>query len=267
MTRLVVLPFVCGIVAAAGMLLSDPSMFYRGILIAAAFAAAMSAFVTTSCFSPGDKLFTTWLLFGSGYALAGIRYLVRLYALATGANPLGRPVLDGMLVLQNVLIAIALWLFVRAWRTTGLATPLSHTSEVMWTVIGVVTAIVVGGYPLLQGIATARADTVLLVSTLGDMIGIAFIVPLAMSALALRGGLLMHTWIYLAVCEAFWLAYDVWLAFRQAADIQPRIGQGVEQIIRILAITFALVAAVAQRRAIRPLAEGVPRTDSAATAT
>lgn len=49
-----------------------------------------------------------------------------------------------------------------------------------WTLLGVGVAVVVGGYPLVQGFITAKADTVLLVSTLGDMVGIAFIVPLPM---------------------------------------------------------------------------------------
>ena len=48
----------------------------------------------------------------------------------------------------------------------------------------------------------------------GDMIGIALIVPLAMPALAMRGGLLMHTWLALAASEVFWLLYDVWVGTR-----------------------------------------------------
>jgi hypothetical protein len=266
MNRLLLVPLGCAVVASMGMLLTDPSMFYRAILIAAAFATAISALATMSLFSPGDKLFVTWLLLGGGYALAAIRYSVRLYALVTGADPLSRTVLDGMLILQNVVIAISLWLFVRSWRTTGLATPLSRGRALLWVIVGIAVAVVAGGYPLLQGIVTAKADTVLLVSTLGDMVGIALIVPLMMSALALRGGLLMHTWIYLAACEGFWLLYDVWLAFRQSAAIGPRVGLGVEQIVRIAAIMLAFAATVAQRRAIRPLPTAARAQQPAAAA-
>jgi hypothetical protein len=83
------------------------------------------------------------------------------------------------------------------------------------------------------------------------MVGIALIVPLIMSALTLRGGLLMHAWLYLAACEMAWLMYDLWLAFRQTASFSPRIALGVEQIIRIIAIMFAFIATVAQRRAVK----------------
>lgn len=254
MNRLLTIPVVCAVIAAAGMLLDEPSTYYRGLLILAASATAISAFMTTNAFSPGDKLFTAWLLIGAGYALAAVRYMISFYGLLMHVQLLPRPVLDAMLVLQNVVIAISLWLFVRSWRTTGLATPVSRGSSIAWTIIGILVALVVGGYPLMLGFATAKADTVLLVSTLGDVVGIALIVPLLMPALALRGGLLMHTWIYLTACEGFWLAYDVWLAFRQSAGLAPRVGIGVEQIVRVLAITFALVATIAQRRAVRPIA-------------
>ena len=115
--------------------------------------------------------------------------------------------------------------------------------------LGVVVALVIGGYPLVQGFQTRGADTVLLISTLGDVVGIALIVPLAMSALALRGGLLMHTWLYLALCEFFWMLYDIWLAVRDILGAGARAGTGIEQMIRVAAIMFAFIATVAQRRA------------------
>src|SRR5205085_12622858 len=130
-------------------------------------------------------------------------------------------------------------MFVRAWRSTGL-------TRCGWGPIaaGIVVALIVGGYPLMQGFQTRGADTVLLISTLGDVVGIALIVPLAMSALALRGGLLMYTWLYLALCELFWMLYDVWLAVRGSLGIGDRVGVGVEQMIRVAAIMFAFIATV-----------------------
>jgi hypothetical protein len=251
--RLVAIPFVCAAISAVGMLMSDSAapQFYRVVLILAASATAWSAFATMRLFATSDKLFRSWALLGTGYALAALRYAYRLMTLMTGLDFLAKPVLDAMLILQNVLIAIALWLFVSAWRTTGLATPGSRASRTGWTLAGFAVALLVGGYPLLHGIATASADTVLLVSTLGDIVGIALIVPLMMSALALRGGLLMHTWLYLAACELAWMMYDLWLAFRQTGSLSPRIGQGIEQMIRIVAIMLAFIATVAQRRAVR----------------
>jgi hypothetical protein len=245
--RLIIIPFVCAAIAAFGMALdaSSSAMFYRGVLIAAAFVTALSAFITTSKFVFGDKLYASWLFVGIGYTLSTIRYSLRLAAMIRGgADLLPRGALDAMLILQNVAIAVALLMFVLAWRSTGLSTG-------GWglTALGVVVALGIGGYPLIQGFQTRSADTVLLISTLGDVVGIALIVPLAMSARALRGGLLMHTWLYLALCEFFWMLYDIWLALRERLGVSPRAGTGVEQMIRVAAIMFAFIATVAQRRA------------------
>jgi hypothetical protein len=243
--RLIVIPFVCAAIAGIGMALDDPARFYRAVLIAAALVTAASAFVTTSKFIPSDKLYACWLFVGIGYTLSTIRYSLRLAAMIRGgADLLPRAALDAMLVLQNLAIAIALLMFVLAWRSTGLTTG-------GWglTALGAVMALLVGGYPLVQGFQTRGADTVLLISTAGDIVGIALIVPLVMSALALRGGLLMHTWLYLALCEFFWMLYDIWLAVRGRLGIGDRAGVGIEQMIRVAAIMFAFIATVAQRRA------------------
>ena len=248
MKRLIVVPFLCGAIAGIGMALADPTAarFYRAVLILSAAATMISAYMTTARFAPGDKLFTSWLFIGIGYTLSTIRYSIRLIGMLRGADlPIPRHALDAMLILQNLAIAIALLMFVLAWRSTGLTAGQSRGSLIAF---GIIVALVVGGYPLLQGFQTRGADTVLLISTLGDVVGIALIVPLVLSAMALRGGLLMHTWLYLALCEFFWLLYDVWLAVREHL-VSARAGAGIEQMIRVTAIMFAFIATVAQRRA------------------
>ena len=239
------IPFVLGAIAAVTIALPEqPSLIYsRVVLIAVALGVAASAFLTMRRFASGDRLFVTWMLMGVGYLLASVRYTLRLIQLMQPSFTWPRAMTDGMLIVQNVLIAAALFLFVRAWRKTGLATPGSPGAQLGGMLAGIAVAIVVGGYPLLQGFQTAKADLVLFVSTLGDMVGIALIVPLMMSALALRGGLLMHTWVYLAASEFVWLLYDISYAIRTPT--------GIVETIRIVAIGFALVATVAQRRALR----------------
>lgn len=245
MKRLIFIPFVCAAIAAIGMGLGDPARFYRGVLIAAALVTAVSAFATTSRFAPGDKLFVSWLFVGIGYTLSTIRYSMRLWTMIQGGGDLlPRSALDAMLIVQNLAIAIALLMFVLAWRSTGLT-----SGGWVLTAVGILVALVIGGYPLVQGFQTRGADTVLLISTLGDVVGIALIVPLALSARALRGGLLMHTWLYLALCEFFWMLYDIWLAVRDGLGVGERPGVGIEQMIRVAAIMFAFIATVAQRRA------------------
>jgi len=251
MKRLAFIPFLVGIIASLGMLLETDrgAMYHRVVLILVALTTALSAFLTARYFAREDRLFACFFLIGAGYSLAAIRYMLRVITLLNGMT-FNSTMLSAMLILQNAAIAIALFLFVRAWRATGLAAPGSRATQTLMIVAGVLVAIVVGGYPLARGIANANADLVLLVSTVGDMVGIALIVPLALSALAMRGGLLMHTWIYLAASEAVWLVYDIWYSLRPAV-FAPNTVRGIEEGIRVVAILFALAATVAQRRAIR----------------
>jgi predicted permease len=246
--RLMWVPLAGAAIAALGILLDDSTAgrYYRAVLIVAALITAISAYVTTTRFAAGDKLFASWLCVGIGYILSTIRYSIRLIGMLRGADlPVPRAALDGMLILQNLAIAVALLMFVLAWRSTGLG-----QSPGWMAAAGIVVALVVGGYPLMQGFQTRNADTVLLISTLGDVVGIALIVPLVLSALSLRGGLLMYTWLYLALCETFWLLYDVWLAVRDHLGAGARAGVAIEQMIRVAAILFAFIASVAQRRAV-----------------
>ena len=247
---LLLIPFVSGVIVALGMLMSETTanLFYRGALVTAALLTAASALMATAGFDKSEKLFAAWSALGVGYALAAIRHSMRLWTLLLGGGVSSRALLDTLLVLQNVLVALALWWFVRSWQTSGLAAPLSRRTQYTWLFLGIAVAVVVGGYPLVQGFQTAGTDTVLLVSTAGDMIGIALIVPLAMTALAMRGGLLMHTWLYLAASELFWLAYDVWVGTKGMMGFAPHTTTGVEQILRIIAVMFAFVASVAHRR-------------------
>ena len=253
MKRLVIVPFVCGVVAAGGMFLTDAQsqIYYRAVLVVVASLTAISSFLSAKEFDRGDKLYLSWLLLGLGYTVAAVRYLLRIYVLITGAGITNPYFLNGLLILQNVLVPISLFLFVRAWHATGLAAPGSAATQALSIAAGVVVSIVVGGYPLLRGIQTASADLVLLVSTAGDMVSIALIVPLMLPALALRGGSLMHTWAYLTAGIAAWLIYDIWYALRATNPLPVNTARGIEEGIRVVAIMFACIASVAQRRAVR----------------
>lgn len=205
---------------------------------------SFSAFLTSAKFSAGDRLLLSWLFIGAGYFLSAIRHGTRLYAYLDPSVVLPPAVGNTLVILQNVFIALALLLFVLAWRATGLTAPVSRGAQTLSIVAGIAVAVLVGGYPLVKALTTANADPVLLISTLGDIVGLSLIVPLALPALAMRGGLLMHTWVFLAASEVAWLLYDLWWSLR------PQDGQ-VMEAFRLAAILFAFIASKAQRRAMR----------------
>lgn len=218
--------------------------FHRLLLVLVVVVTSASAFLTASKFSAGDRLLLCWLFVGAGYLLSAIRHGTRLYAYFDTSVALPPALASVLVILQNVFIALALLLFVLAWRATGLTAPLSPAARLLSIVAGVAVGVLAGGYPLMKALTTTNADPVLLVSTLGDIVGLSLIVPLALPALAMRGGLLMHTWIYLALSEVAWLIYDLWWA------IQPEAAPVLEAF-RIAAILLAFIATKAQRRAMR----------------
>jgi hypothetical protein len=226
-------------------------MYHRVVLLIVAGVTAINAFVTAREFDRSDKLYLSWMFLGAGYVIAATRYGIRIHTLLTGdgiTNPL---FLTSLLILQNVLVPLSLFLFVRAWRATGLAAPGSAAAHRASIAAGIAGAVVVGGFPLIRGLMVAKADLVLLVSTLGDMISLALIVPLMMPALALRGGSLMNTWAYLTTGIAIWLVYDIWFALRDPITLPVNVERGIEEAIRVTAIMFACIASIAQRRAAR----------------
>ncbi|HET8773804.1 MAG TPA: hypothetical protein VFP80_08440 [Thermoanaerobaculia bacterium] len=218
--------------------------FHRLLLVLVLVATFASAFLTSSKFSAGDRLLLCWLFVGAGYLLSAVRHGTRLYGYLDPSVALPSVVANTFLILQNVFIALALLLFVLAWRATGLTAPLSPGAQTLSILGGIAVGVLAGGYPLVKALTTANADPVLLVSTLGDIVGLSLIVPLALPALAMRGGLLMHTWIYLAASEVAWLVYDLWWA------VQPQ-ATHVLEAFRLAAILFAFIATLAQRRAMR----------------
>ena len=217
--------------------------FHRFLLVLAVIATSFSAFLTSAKFSTGDRLLVCWLLVGVGYILAAVRHGVRLASYLDSSIVFPPTVNSVLAILQNVAIAIALLLFVLAWRATGLTAPLSTGAQTLSILVGIAVAVLVGGYPLMKALTATNADPILLVSTLGDIVGLSLIVPLALPALAMRGGLLMHTWIYLAASEVAWLLYDLWWA------IQPQ-SIPILEAFRLAAVLLAFIATMAQRRAM-----------------
>jgi len=98
---------------------------------------AVSACMTMKRFAREDRLYACWLLISTGYLLAAIRYALRVVTLVNGTT-FNQTMLNAMLIPQNAAIAIALFLFVRAWRATGLAAPGSRSTQMMWIAIGII---------------------------------------------------------------------------------------------------------------------------------
>lgn len=251
MKRLIFVPIVGALLILCGIAMDADMMarFHRVILVSSLVITGISGFLTAAKFDAGDRLLKSWMLIGIGYAIAAVRHGSRLLAYVVPEATLPQTVSTVFIVAQNIAIAAALVLFVLAWRATGLTAPVSRGAQTASIVFGIAIAIVVGGYPLFNALNAATPNVSLFVSTAGDIIGFCVIVPLALSALAMRGGLLMHTWIYLAASEVAWLFYDLWWA--TSPKLAPNVAGSILEALRVMAVLFAFAATVAQRRAMR----------------
>jgi len=243
------LPWLCGAVILAGPLASPSTalVFYRSMLLVAVLIATAGSVAAARMFDRGDGLFVTWSVLAGGYVLLAIRYVMRLLVTM---HVMTTPVmLDRvLLIVHNIAVPVALFLFVRSWRQTGLAMSISRTAMAASTIGGVAIAIAIGAFPLIGGMD--NTDPALLISTLGDMASIALIVPLLLPALELRGGLLMYTWLYLAIAEMVWLVYDIWAVARTNFGITSAWALAIDQALRVVALMYIYSAAAAQRHAI-----------------
>jgi hypothetical protein len=253
MKKLILFPLVGGLIALLGMALDAETAlrFHRALLVASVVLTGVSGIMTAARFSAGDRLLASWLLVGVGYLLSAIRHGTRLISFYEPTVIMPAAIGNALAIAQNVAIAVALLLFVLAWRATGLTAPVSRRAQLLSTTLGIAIAVLAGGYPLLKALESTQTNPILLVSTAGDIIGLALIVPLALSALAMRGGLLMHTWIYLAASEAAWLLYDVWWALQPSLTIAPNVSNAIVECMRVVAVLCAFVATLAQRRAMQ----------------
>jgi hypothetical protein len=242
------LPWLCGALLLAGPFAPDAAalVYYRSMLLIAVLVATAGSIAAARTFQPGDGLFTTWACLASGYVLLTVRYVVRLLVTL---HVMQLPVMFDrvVLIIHNAAVPIALWLFVRSWRKTGLTGSMSRGAMIASTIGGIVVALAIGAFPVIRGLN--NTDPALLVSTLGDMVSIALIVPLLLPALDLRGGLLMYTWLYLAVAQVVWLMYDIWSVSRTSIGVPTAWGLAIDQALRVVALLYIFSAAAAQRRA------------------
>ena len=243
------LPWLGGALFLFGLTASPDNalVFYRSLLIIAVLMTLTGSILAARIFERGDPLFLTWSLLAGAYSILAVRYVMRLFV---ALKMMQTPVMFDrvLLIVHNILVPVALWLFVRAWRKTGLAAPMSAAAAFTWTLAGIVVALAFGAYPLFLGFR--NTDPALFVSTLGDMIGIAMIVPLLLPALGMRGGVLMYTWLYLALAQVAWLLYDIWAVARARTGINAPWALALDQGLRAVALLYIFGAAYAQRRAI-----------------
>jgi len=159
---------------------------------------------------------------------------------------------QGIVVVANLAALGANWLMARAWRVAGLERQGSPWRR--WAIIGVTFALAlcVTGLPLVHTLLAEPPPprpVIYIVSGVSDMLCICLIAPVALTVLAMRGGLLVWPWGFYMAAMICWLFYDAGDVLRQL-QVSPRVGKQIEDAadsVRVLACVFTFSAALAQR--------------------
>lgn len=213
-----------------------------GLLVAA------GCWRTAVGFGRGDYLRRAWSLLGVCYAIIGSVQLL----------PFAHIGLAAVVVISLVLNAVgvaALVLFARAHRVAGLELGSRRRSLAVFAAVLVVAA-VIDGWPIVDTLRRLESGdlraAMYIISSLGDLVSLLLIAPIFLTALALRGGLLLWPWAMLAASTVSWLVVD---SEALVAKLLPGVAESTLAFWtngwHMLACFLAFGAAEAQRRLSR----------------
>jgi hypothetical protein len=206
-------------------------------------------------FAESDYLRRAWNLTAVSFAFLLARDAFLLSGLA--AQTAQADLLIGLLVLcSNIAGVASAWLMARTFQVAGLATAESAPRWRTLTLAAFVAASLVCAPTLVlstKGLMSGDLHKlVALFSGLGDVLSLALIAPIVLTAIAMRGGALIWPWALLTAAMLAWLLYDVVGMLVPMLDATP--SRLVEELFRALACTYTAAAGLAQRKIAR---EGV----------
>ncbi len=243
----------------------DNATFWHLAILVAKAAALVGAVVAARSFDRGDYLRRAWLFVASNYALIAATMLISgtTRPLHLGLNLIHLPGVDPgspmahmlrtpFVVSANVAAVIGSWQLARAWKVSGLdpATP-----AVRWAVTGcgLLIAILLAGIPASQDfwtlLHTPRLGAVDgLASELGDLLTFALVAPVLLTALALRGGLLIWPWALFTASQLSWMLFDAAANLSDGTWVPHP--EALSDAFRLLACLLGLSSGLAQRWAL-----------------
>jgi hypothetical protein len=214
--------------------------------------ALAGSLAAASAFDRGDYLRRAWLVHGFCYVFLLLRDLLFTVWFDHYGDGAAAQYLEPVLViLANACGVIGVWMLSRTWEVAGIALPWSPGQRLLVRTLGVVVGIAIAGPTLYLEIGHALQgkvlSIVLVISGIADVLSLALIVPVMLTALALRGGLLLWPWGLFTAGALSWLLYDFTGLMRHLAHIEPDTAKMWREFFRAMACTFCLSTGIAQR--------------------
>lgn len=263
--RLAILPLFAGLVPAIIMLgievVRTRQIALRVEIETVKLLGLAGSIIAARSFDRGEHLRRAWLLNGSCYALLLFRDLLFGAWLVRDS---GEPwqYLEAVIVLiANAGAVTGVWMLSRTWQVAGIALPWSPLQREIVRWIGIVIGVVIAGptfYFSLAGALKGEVKAIVYVaSSLGDTFAMALIVPVLLTTLALRGGLLIWPWGLMTASQFGWLCYDATYTIRYFVQMPAATATMWSEIFRAIACMFCLSAGIAQRAVSAPDAGAV----------
>lgn len=264
--RLAVLPLLAGLV---------PTLIMLGIEVARTRQIALrveietvkllgltGSIIAARSFDRGQHLRRAWLLNGSCYGFLLLRDLLYgVWLVRESGEP--SQYLEALIVLiANAGAVTGIWMLSRTWIVAGIDLPWSPLRREIVRWLGIVVGLAIAGPSLVFSIDGAMKGEVralvYVVSSAGDIVTLALIVPVLLTTLALRGGLLSWPWGLMTASQFGWLLYDATGTIGLFMHMEPRTATMWSEIFRALACTYCFAAGLAQRAVSAPDAGAAP---------
>ena len=221
--------------------------------------ALVGCFVAVLVFERGDYLSRAW-------STTGLCYLLLIVNDAVGAAPIANRMSlhqigaaqGALVVAANVASVVGTWMLARAWSFAGLEDSEDEEARVRRRVVvaGTIAAsLAITAWPLVHDVrdlASGQLEALVgIASDLGDAICLALVAPLLLTALALRGGVLLWPGAMLTASGLAWLVYDATSGVVDALGVTSTGWVVFTEGLRALACALTLSAGLAQRIAVR----------------
>lgn len=217
--------------------------------------AIIGSLAAATAFERGDYLRRAWLLSAWCYILLFSRDMLlgAWTPWAPGPRLFGLPteLFESALVFTGNFVGVwSVLLLARAWTVAGLGDADSVARRRVLFFSALAVAVVVVGTNVHMDLKALMGGNlnalVSLASDIGDVVSLALIAPVLLTALAMRGGLLLWPWAFLTASMVGWLFYDASATFghmvRGGASLKL-----TGEIFRSFACSFSFVAGIAQR--------------------
>jgi hypothetical protein len=208
----------------------------------------VGCWIAAFSFSRGEYLRRAWFLLGFCFFLL----LVRDVTLAAWFEPLHLDILQIILViLANVFAVCGMVMLARVWREAGLDLLVAKWKKVFLLALAFIVSLSLAGPTIVRNFVDFLNGDLYkmtrVASGLGDMVSLVLIVPVFLTARALKGGILAWPWAFLAASFLASLCYDAAAVLFPALGADEMLMDITAEFSRTLAMLLMFSSGVSQR--------------------